>query len=294
MLATGPRKSEYFESMLLSSGQFQESGTSTSTIELPADVASEFPSFLDYFYVPFPEAEVFITQENWMQLRHLADYFLVAELSNAVSTFIESDMKNLERTEVYLKIAVEEGNETLVAHAASFCISEVLHIKEDSSLVYSMPPAFFWHVIVYSSQILPEESRRADRDAAAKAIAALICSYLRRHGNALGLPYFLGIFDQIVYLMPINCGNAVSIVHLFLDLFKENNWELTWSPQRGYDEIGSIGQEAFQTFCVKSICEFSTQDNITNLAVAKIMEKVPDYIAKELFIMACNKIRDEK
>lgn len=85
MLATGPRKSGYFESMLLSSGQFQESGTSTSTIELSTDVVSAFPTFLDYFYAPFSEAKDVITQWNWMQLRHLADYFLVSELSNAVS-----------------------------------------------------------------------------------------------------------------------------------------------------------------------------------------------------------------
>ena len=278
MLATGPRKSGYFETMLLSSGQYQESGNSMSTIELPADVVSAFPTFLDYFYAPFSEVKGVITQENWMQLRHLADYFLVSELSNAVSTFIESDMNNLERTEMYLKMAVEEGNEALIAHAATVCITDILHIKEDSSLVYSMPPAFFWHVMVYSSQFLTEIFR-ADlfqRDD------------LGRHGRDLGLPYFLGIFDQIVCLMPsvtpINCHNAVAIVNLFLDLFKENNWEIMWFPRRDDAGFVSSGQEVFEAFCVKSIYDYSTQGNMNDLHVAIIMKKVPDYIAKELFL----------
>ena len=100
--------------MLQSSGQFQESGNSTSTIVLPADVASGFPSFLDYLYVPFSEAKDVISHDNLMQLRYLADYFLVSELSSAVQEFMLSDMNNLKRTEIYLKMALEEDDKALL------------------------------------------------------------------------------------------------------------------------------------------------------------------------------------
>merc|ERR1719253_307464 len=72
ILATGPRKSGYFESMLLSAGPFQEQRSSTSPIELPADIMSDFPSFLDYLYAPISEAKYVITPENFAQLRYLA------------------------------------------------------------------------------------------------------------------------------------------------------------------------------------------------------------------------------
>ena len=160
ILATGPRKSGYFESMLLSSGEFQEQGSSTSPIELPADVVLDFPSFLDYLYAPISEAKHVITPENVMQLRHLADYFLVPALSNAVIEFIKEDMNCLERTEEYLRMAVEEGRDELVAHAAYVCIRNVRGVLKNQTLLFSMPPAFFWHLIAYASRFGRESNSK--------------------------------------------------------------------------------------------------------------------------------------
>ena len=237
ILATGPRKSGYFESMLLSTGEFQEQGSSTSPIELPASVVSDFPSFLDYLYAPISEAKHVITPENVTQLRYFAYYFLVPTLSDSVLEFIKEDMNCVERTEEYLRMAVREGYDDLVAHAAYVCMRNFCEIDEWSPLLYSMPPAFFWHFIFYTSQIGKEQFKdiKIHSRLFALSVHVKVSSYMRKHGGRLGLPYFLAVFDQIAGVMPNPCEEGFAIVMDYLDVFKIHGWTLAFSRNHPMD-----------------------------------------------------------
>mmetsp|Transcript_26506 Transcript_26506/g.62082 ORF Transcript_26506/g.62082 Transcript_26506/m.62082 type:complete len:444 (-) Transcript_26506:416-1747(-) len=289
ILATGPRKSGYFESMLLSPGEFQEQGNATSPIELPADIVSGFPTFLDYLYAPISEAKYVITPENVMQLRYLADYFLVPTLSDSVHEFIKQDMNCLERTEEYLRMAVQEGLDTLIAHAAHVCIRHFCEIKQDSSLLYSMPPAFFWHFIAYASQLGQEQFKAINIDLSrfANFLHLLVVSYMRNHGGRLGLPYFLAVFDQIAGVMPNPCEEGFAIVMDYLDIFKIHGWTLAFS--RGWMDPN----KKFVTCCTETLYRYTTRDFATDLEVVTIMAQVPHCIAAELVVKTSKKLRGE-
>lgn len=292
ILATGPRKSGYFESMLLSSGQFQEQSSSTSPIELPADIASGFPSFLDYLYAPISEAKYVITPENFAQLRHLSDYFLVPALSHSVNEFIKEDMNCLERTEEYLRMAVKEGLDELVAHAAYVCVRNIRGIKQDSTLLYSMPPAFFWHFIVYAGQLAREqfEDEHATCSAFAIELNKLIFSYMEKHGSLLGLPYFLAVFDQIAEIMPNDCEDSASVVLRYLDLFKRYSWTIDFDWNR---PVGQFYCESFVKCCAETIYSHTRQNDLDERQVQSIMSRVPHCIAGHLFVMASKELRGE-
>ena len=91
-LATGPKKSGYFEALLSSSQSFSENSASMSTVTLPAKIAAQFPDFLDYLYSQPVESKIIITSENWRSMKYLAKYFLVPTLSEDVSKFVEDNM----------------------------------------------------------------------------------------------------------------------------------------------------------------------------------------------------------
>lgn len=148
-LATGRRKSEYFDSIFSSEvGRFQESESSTSRISLAPDMAATFPEFLDYLYAPFYEASCVLNTDNALQLRSLASYFIVQSLTDATRDFIIDDMTNLDRMGKYLKAALERKEEELIGHAVQICASSIGGIETDSSLLLAMPPAFFLTVVV--------------------------------------------------------------------------------------------------------------------------------------------------
>ena len=288
ILATGPKKSGYFESML-SSGQFQEQSSSTSPIALPVDIALAFPLFLDYLYAPISEAEYVITPENVMQLRYLADYFLVPTLSDSVHEFIKQDMNCLERTEEYLRMAVQEGLDGLIAHAAHVCIRSVRGIEKDSTLLHSMPPAFFWHVIVYASQIGREQFEDEDASEFAAWVNTLVSSYVRKHGERLGLPYFLAVFDQIANVMPNDCQASAWVVMQHLELFEKHSWTLEFKSNPATD----VFCERFVRRCAETIYRYTRERRLRECQVQEIMTRVPRCIAANLFVMASKELRGE-
>ena len=289
ILATGPKKSGYFEGMLLSLGEFQEQGNSTSPIALPVDIVLAFPLFLDYLYAPISEAKCIITPENVAQLRHLADYFLVPALSNAVHEFIKADMNCLERTEEYLRMAVQEGLDELIVHAAHVCIRNVRGIEEDSTLLHSMPPAFFWHVIVYASQIGREQFEDEDASDFAVWVNALVASYVRKHGERLGLPYFLAVFDQIANVMPNDCQASARVVMDYLDIFKIHGWTLEFE----LNLATNVWCERFVRCCAETIYRYTRERRLRECQVQDIMKRVPHCIAAHLFVMASKELRGE-
>lgn len=292
ILATGPKKSGYFESML-SSGQFQEQSSSTSPIALPVGIASAFPLFLDYLYAPISEANYVITPENFMQLRYLADYFLVPTLSDSVHEFIKQDMNCLERTEEYLRMAVQEGLDELIAHAAHVCIRNVRGIEEDSTLLHSMPPAFFWHVIVYASQLGREQFEDEGASEFAVWVNALVASYVRKHGERLGLPYFLNVFDHIANVMPNDCRGSACVVMDYLDILKIHGWTLEFEMNLCCKRFVNECCERFVRFCAETIYRYTRERGLRERQVQTIMSRVPHCIAAHLFVMASKELRGE-
>jgi len=307
ILATGPKKSGYFEGMLLSLGEFQEQGNSTSPIALPVDIVLAFPLFLDYLYAPISEAKCIITPENVAQLRHLADYFLVPALSNAVHEFIKADMNCVERTEEYLRMAVREGLDELVAHAAYVCIRNLCEIDELSSLLHSMPPAFFWHFIAYASQLGREQFQIEvfAYGSFATTLHGNVASYMRKHGGQLGLPFFFAVFDQIADLMPNESEarthglsvreEAFAAVMSYFDLFKQHGWILEY-VHVGSDYLQYFPPARFITFCTNALYSYmyiprSDGEEIDDREIANIMTKVPHSIATALVVKTSKKCR---
>eukprot|EP00985_Skeletonema_marinoi_P009679 scaffold4506_cov82-Skeletonema_marinoi.AAC.4 len=136
-LAMGPKKSDYFEA-LLQSDSYSENSDCMSTVKLPKEVAKQFPGFLDYLYAQPLESKFVINFENWKSMKHLANYFLVPRLTEAVAEFIEKEMEyyNLEHMENYISEFHRD-------------ISELLQsIEVDSPLLMSIPPLMFRSIIM--------------------------------------------------------------------------------------------------------------------------------------------------
>ena len=178
-------------------------------------------------------------------------------------------------------MAVEKGDRALVAQAARVCINNVLHIKEDSSLLLSMPPAFFWHFIVYSTHLCKEKYRSSipQFNAVAMHVHDLARSYLDRNGRRLGLPYFFALFDEISCMMPSNTEDAFLEIMCYLGLMKRKRWNI-----RGHhDQNASGSREVFEKVSGQAIYDYSIQEGTSDSEVANLMSKVPHCIAADLF-----------
>uniref|UniRef100_A0A7S4W3D4 BTB domain-containing protein n=1 Tax=Ditylum brightwellii TaxID=49249 RepID=A0A7S4W3D4_9STRA len=101
ILAVGPRKSEYFSHLFLSTTSFVESNNSRSTIELEPSAAAAFPIMLDYVY---NIGNLELSTEHAIALRHLSKYFGIHKLFVEVANFIRRDL-TAETATFYLKEA---------------------------------------------------------------------------------------------------------------------------------------------------------------------------------------------
>ena len=231
-LATGSRKSEYFDGIFSSDvGRFQESENSTSKILLPPDMAVAFPGFLDYMYAPLSEARCVLSTDNVLQLRSLASYFIVQALTDATRDFIIADMANLDRTEKYLKAAVEREDQELIGHAVQICASSIGGIEADSSLLLAMPPAFFLAVVMCIDHAflrlpdgisIPEEKQLQ--------IGRLSVSYLQHFGGLIDHQYFCTLKHYLSLLPPspqsVEIDSFATLALDLLKLMRKYGWEV--------------------------------------------------------------------
>ena len=81
IIGYGPKKSEYFGSILDPSKGFAESQSRTSRIELEKIAADAFPAFLDYLYAPKDQERKRIKNENAVALKYLVSPRLMDVLS---------------------------------------------------------------------------------------------------------------------------------------------------------------------------------------------------------------------
>jgi len=200
-LAIGPKKSGYFEA-LLKSGQFSESSNSTSVVELSDDIAKCFPDFLDYLYAPPHECASLINRNNRSILQYFAKYFLVPKRTEDIYAFIEKDMSNLVHMEEYLagfgsSVSEDDDSKRILAIASKVCTENILHIKEDSALLFvGLPPVMFLHMVrtVRNSKAvltLPDDKKCH--------ICRLVIGYLRHHLDSLHVSYFVDITDYLYF-----------------------------------------------------------------------------------------------
>ena len=240
ILATGPKKSGYFEA-LLKSGQFSESSNNTSVVELPMDIAHKFEIFLDYLYSPPSECKCLINRYNHSSLLHLAKYFLVPRLSEDVYDFIKNDIQGIDQVEEYL---IEFGNaeddeaKKIITLAANTCAANILHIKpieyahdghplahcnnnNQSSLLTTLSPAIFLHIIIEarkSRDFINLSTKKKDH------ICRLAISYFKLHHSDLNSNYFVAVVSEL-YLPYINHKNSGTLARHLLEIMNATGWE---------------------------------------------------------------------
>ena len=230
-LATGSRKSEYFDGIFSSGvGRFQESASSTSTINLPPDMAANFPDFLDYMYAPFSEASCTLNSDNVLQLRSLASYFIVQALTDATRDFIIDDMKCLDRMEKYLKAALERKEEELIGHAVQICAGCIGSVETDSSLLLAMPPAFFLAVAgsIYEAISRIQAGGSSFSHGKRLHVLRLSLSYFQHFGGSVDKQYFRALVQCLS--LPVrysrnSCATGSATALGFLKLIKKYGWE---------------------------------------------------------------------
>ena len=118
IIGLGPRGSQYFLNMFRTNGMLAETQSSTSRLELEPSAAVAFPIMLDFMYHTdnnmtkasgggFGEKgyDVNATTETAVALRHLANYFEVPSLFEAVNEFIGDDMDK-DNIDMYLEEAL--------------------------------------------------------------------------------------------------------------------------------------------------------------------------------------------
>ena len=267
VLATGPKKSGYFERIF---GSPDES----ELIYVPKDVSQIFPTFLDYLYAPISECKCVITSGNALKLRYLSDRFQVPSLRSALNEFILDDMKNLERTEDYLKRAIAENDKELIACASRVCIENVLHLRAHPSLLFSMPPALFLHVFAYANQYFNKHiySRGFVTDEPVfrvfEVLNQLAITYIKHHRDRLSLKYFYSVFDEVI--MPEDCEFTFPIIRKYIALLEEIRWDGTWAPSPYYYQC-----ERFEQCCIDVVYEYTTKCDLSESEMSKIMLSLP-------------------
>jgi len=223
-LAIGPKKSGYFEA-LLKSGQFSESSNSTSVVELSDDIAKCFPDFLDYLYAPPHEFASLINRNNRRVLQYFAKYFLVPKLTEDIYAFIEKDMSNLVHMEEYLtgfesSVSEDDDSMRIRALASKVCTENILHIEEDSTLLFGLPPVMFLHMVrtVRNSKAVFTLS-----DDKKCHICRLVIGYLWHHLENLHVSYFVDITDYLFF--PDDVCKAGKIALALLEIIDHTGWE---------------------------------------------------------------------
>ena len=222
-LAIGPKKSGYFEA-LLQSGQYSESSNSKSVVELPEYAAVYFDAFLDYMYAQLSERERIINRSNRRALQYLAKYFLVHKLTKDIHDYIEEDMRGLDNMEEYLAEfggAEDEESRKMLALAVRVCATNVIHIGLASSLLYSLTPAMFLHIIsvVRVSKNLLKLSEDHKHH-----ICKLAVEYFKHHRTNLDVNYFVALTSELYF--PDDIVYAGEVAYDILSLIELMGWEV--------------------------------------------------------------------
>jgi hypothetical protein len=192
-IARGPNKSDYFVT-LLESDSFSENHDGTITVNLPEEVAAQFPDFLDYIYSLHTESMSIINFQNWKSMMWLANYFQVSKLQKDVFDFIEEDMCNLDHVEDYLSEFkdVEEDDQAnrILSKATLVCATMIMSIEPASSLLKSIPPRMFLTIM----DVLGQRCSKSD-NFSSHHINCIVLEYLEH--NIEDQSYFSALSDMM-------------------------------------------------------------------------------------------------
>jgi len=271
-LGLGPKKSDYFEALLLS-GQFSESSNSTSVVDLPEDTAKYFDVFLDYMYTHPSECICLINRDNRSALQYLAKYFLVPKLTEDILNFIQQDIQDLKNMEEYLiEFGYEEDTDNEIAKevltfAAQVCATKICDIEVGSSLNYTLTPAIMLYMIsTVRMKIDLYDSQRYH-------ICRLATSYVKYFHTKLDVNYFLTVTSDLYFPDDISSTGTVAID--ILEIIELANWE------------SHVPRDLLRT-CTVILCQFLADED-TELSynkIAKITKKVPKTVMADLLTNA--------
>jgi BTB/POZ domain len=143
VLASGPRRSDYFVRLFNNDGNFSESSRNgTSRIKLSELQAKAFPVFLDYVYST-GHPMVFST-DTATALYSLAKHFGTARLKNEAKHFCLQDMRDRQRCGTYYEHATILQENAIREPAAKFCRDHITRIDFKSSRLLHVPDPQFW------------------------------------------------------------------------------------------------------------------------------------------------------
>jgi BTB/POZ domain len=177
-MARGERKSEYFVKLFQKGGQFLESQSNKSIIELDSLAAEAFPFFLDYVYGSDANLPLEITTETATALYSLGEYFGVFELCSEAYEFCRKDV-SLENATVYGQHSMQLNTPEVEELLQIFLAAYMTDIDPSSPLIKNLHPKICegFLSISLSSRTEPHASK-------------LTAAYFENRGDSLDAPTF--------------------------------------------------------------------------------------------------------
>ncbi len=277
VLAAGPKKSEYFE--VLFNGSFSENSERMTTVTFAAEIASQFPFFLDYMYVQQLDAgKVIVTSENWRSMRCLADYFRVPALTEDVMKFIEENMYNLDYMVDYLSEFSDiddDFSRRIMQKATRACAEMIQSIEIGSPLLQTISNAMFVQIIsLLGRSNCFESASNDDRN----HVCRLILGYLEQIEDELYLSALSGVMG--LALFPADEDFVLS-GELALD------W-LTFMGRKGWKD------EWIRFVCTYFLRRYLVTDPRRDNLVTRVVKEVPGDVVAILFRGALTERREKK
>ena len=187
ILSVGPRKSEYFCSLFRCTAnrsnqegcdtgivvpQLRESESQTSTIVLEAVAAKAFPRLLDFAYSTTDT--LYITTENAIALRYLAQYFGMRLLHKKVMAFLRKDI-NLTNMNTYVSNSYYFQDTKISNLVADTCAANISEIVPTSTLLQTVADPNFFLRVLSSSEIDTCDTTLSSH------LSLLVASYCKLH-----------------------------------------------------------------------------------------------------------------
>jgi len=236
VLATGPRKSEYFARVFHEGGRFAESKSNTSRIELHEIAARAFPDVLDYVYAG--ERQLNVSTMNAAALHYLGGYFEMRRLRWEAKQFWKKDLGIKTCGRYYCHAKIFEDEKILKAAAKTYADS-ILQVDASLPWITRTGPDF-WLSVLEEATITSGFSRHVS------TLLAKACSTMVLDGSA---------FEELTskkYLPEIHFNAALKLVELEQALVKPDAGILTCLQKR----------------CAKALSEkWQSIDNETTMVV---------------------------
>jgi len=271
-IARGPNKSDYFVT-LLESDSFSENHDGTITVNLPEEVAAQFPDFLDYIYSLHTESMSTINFQNWKSMMWLANYFQVSKLQKDVFDFIEQDMYNIDHVEDYLSEFkdVEEDDQAnrILSKATHVCATMIMSIEPTSSLLKSIPPRMFLTIM----DVLGQRCSKSD-------------NFSSHHINCIVLEYLEHNIEDKSYFSALS--DMMGLIFFRNDDAEHNVTEILYRGEVALDWFELMGRKGWKddwfTFVSTAFLRryLSSHEPSTEL-MERVVEVVPNDIVARLY-----------